>query len=276
MSHGTHDVNGPAIVGVVNLGPDSFSDGRPVDAEGSIVRAREQRAAGATIVELGPTSSHPNSPAVSVAEEMRRLQPVVEGLLDDEGMVLSVDSYQGEVLLWAAGQGVAMVNDVHGFDDPEIRSALAAHHCRLVVVHSIFGAGTVGMEDSDAATIVDRACEFLARRTGELEAAGVHRDRLVIDPGLGFFVGANPEASVEVLANVAEIRAAVGLPIMIAASRKSFLGALTGRPLGERLPASLAAELAAADAGVDYIRTHDSGALRDALLVTAAISARQR
>jgi dihydropteroate synthase type 2 len=259
------------IVGVVNITEDSFSDGgRYLQPEAAIAHARRLRSDGADVVELGAASSHPDAAAVSADEERRRLTPVLEALAGD-GFVVSVDTTRPETQRLALAHGAAYLNDVRGFPDPGIYEALATSDCRLVVMHSIEGREIATRVSTDPATIGARIDAFFAERLATLQAAGIAHERLVVDPGLGFFLGTNPEPSVAVLGAIGRLRTRLGTPVLVSPSRKSFLRALTGRGIADIGPATLAAELYAARAGVDYIRTHDVRALTDALTVERAL-----
>jgi len=261
------------IVGIVNLTEDSFSDGgRFLDPKPALAHARELRAAGADVVELGPASSRPEAVAVTADEERRRLAPVVAALVA-EGIPVGVDSWQPETQRWAVEHGVAMVNDIRGFPDPGVYQALAASRCQLVAMHSIDEGPRATRVHVDPDTIVERVMRFLAARVAVLEGAGIGRERLIVDPGMGLFLGSDPRASVEVLRAIGQLREHIGLPVLISVSRKSFLSDLSGRRgIGSRAAATLAAELFAAAAGAAWIRTHDVGALRDALAVAATLT----
>jgi dihydropteroate synthase type 2 len=261
------------IVGVVNITEDSFSDGgRYLDPKAAIAHARRLRSDGADVVELGAASSHPNAKTVSADEERRRLTPVLEVLAGDR-FAISVDTAQPQTQWLALAHGAAYLNDVRGFPDPRVYEALAASDCRLVVIHSIEGREITTRVKTDPATIWARIDAFFAERLAALQAVGIARERLVVDPGLGFFLGINPEPSLVVLARVRQLKARFGLPILLSPSRKSFLRTLTGREIADVGSASLAAELYAAWHGVDYIRTHDVAALHDALTIIHAIAA---
>jgi len=261
----------PQIWGVVNLTADSFSDGgRYLDTRDALAHARRLREEGADVIDLGPASSHPDAEPVAPEEEIRRLEPVVEALLAD-GIPVSVDSFQSATQTWALGCGVSTLNDVRGFANPEIWPELARSGARLVLMHSIRAAGAATRERSDPDAILAAVDAFFAERVGALEAAGVSRDRLVLDPGMGFFLGDTPKPSLRVLAALEQLRARHGLPLLVCVSRKSFLGGLTGATVAERGPATLAAELWAARHGIDHLRTHDVRALRDALSVESAL-----
>jgi dihydropteroate synthase type 2 len=262
----------PRIVGIVNITEDSFSDGgRHLGPAAAVAHARKLRAEGADLIELGPAASHPDSAPVSVAEERRRLAPVLEQLAAD-GVPVSVDSFRTETLRYAVSAGAACLNDIHGFGDPDLYPVLAASQCRLVVMHAVQAAGPATRVVTDPAAVRDGICRFFARRLAALQAVGIGRDRLIIDPGLGYFLGSTPGPSLAALAGIRALKAAFGIPVLVSPSRKSFLRALTSKDVARSGPATLAAEIFAAWQGVDYIRTHDVAAARDALTFLAAIT----
>jgi dihydropteroate synthase type 2 len=178
-----------------------------------------------------------------------------------------VDSFHPETQRFALARGATYLNDTDGFPHPDLYPELAAADCRLVVMHSVVGRGQATRVQTDPATIWPRIDDFFSVRVDQLEAAGIAPERLIIDPGLGFFLGANPEPSLAVLGGIRRLRARFGLPVLVSPSRKSFLRAITRRSVAETGPATLGAELYAACEGVDYIRTHDVRALHDALTV---------
>jgi dihydropteroate synthase type 2 len=262
----------PRIVGIVNITEDSFSDGgRYLDPAAAVAHARNLRADGADIIELGPAASHPDSAPVSVAKERRRLTPVLEQLSAD-GVPVSVDSFLPETLRYAISVGVACLNDIHGFGDPGLYPLLAASQCRLVVMHAVQAAGPATRVVTEPAAVRDGIFRFFDRRLAALQAAGIGRDRLVVDPGLGYFLGSTPGPSLAALAGIRELKATFGVPILVSPSRKSFLRVLTGRDVIQSGPETLAAEIFAAWQGADYIRTHDVAAARDAFTFLAAIT----
>jgi dihydropteroate synthase type 2 len=262
----------PRIVGIVNITADSFSDGgRYLDPAAAAAHARSLRADGADVIELGPAASHPGSAPVSAAEERRRLAPVLETLAAD-GTAVSVDSFRPQTLRFAVSAGAAWLNDIHGFGDPGLYPVLAASRCRLVVMHAVQAAGAATNVVTSPAAVREGMYRFFARRLDALRAAGIGSDRLIIDPGLGYFLGGTPGPSLAVLAGIRELRETFGIPVLVSPSRKSFLRAITGRDVAQSGPATLAAEIFAAWQGADYIRTHDVAAARDALTVLAAIS----
>jgi len=260
----------PQIVGILNVTEDSFSDGgRYLRPDAALAHAERLHAEGADWIELGPASSHPDAADVSPDEEIRRIAPLLDALAP-RGLRLAVDSYQPDTQRFAAERGVGMLNDIRGFREPAKRSPwLRDSDCLLVVMHSVQGRAT--REERDAAAVWRHLIGFFDERIGALEACGVHRARLILDPGMGFFLASSPEPSLEVLRRLPELAARYGLPLLVSVSRKSFLGAVTGRGVEERGAATLAAELAAADRGAAFLRTHDVAALRDALAVSAAI-----
>jgi dihydropteroate synthase type 2 len=262
----------PRIVGIVNITGDSFSDGgRYLDPTAALAHARRLRADGADVIELGPAASHPGSAPVSAAAERRRLAPVLERLAAD-GIPVSVDSFLTETLRFAVSAGAAYLNDIHGFGDPGLYPVLVESQCRLVVMHAVQAAGSATEVVTDPGAVWEGIRRFFAGRLAALQAAGIGRDRLVIDPGLGYFLGSTPGPSLTALAGIRELKDLFGVPVLVSPSRKSFLRAVTGRDVAQSGPATLAAEIFAAWQGADYIRTHDVAAARDALTLLSAIT----
>ena len=267
----------PLLVGIVNITEDSFSDGgRFIDPAAAIAHARGLAQDGADIVELGAAASNITANPVSPAEEIRRLDPVIAALAGS-GTPLSVDTFQPQVQRYALARGVDYLNDIHGFPDAAIYPELAAADCRLVVMHAVQAEGRAARVELTADEVWQRIETFFAGRIARLEAAGIARQRLILDPGMGFFLSSRPEASLRVLARLDRLRQRFGLSVMVSVSRKSFLAAITGREApAERGAATLAAELYAAARGAAYIRTHDPAALSDALKVADALDAERR
>lgn len=262
------------IFGILNVTRDSFSDGgRFLEPELALARGLELSEGGADVVDVGASSTHPDAEDVSAAEELRRLAPVVAGLLE-RGVRVSVDTWQPEVVAWAAALGVDFVNDVTALSDPRSVAALRGARCRVVLMHSTSGRPRAeragGLEQgSDPVAVVLASLE---PRLAELAGAGIARERLVVDPGMGFFLSSAPGPSLSVLRGLRRLRA-LGRPLLVSTSRKSFLGAVTGAPVGARGSATLASELWAWREGADFIRTHDPRALREAVAVWEAIEA---
>ena len=268
---------GPNLVGIVNITADSFSDGGCfLDPAAAIAQGRLLAACGADIVELGAAASNVAASPVAPAEEIRRLEPVIAALALS-GTPLAVDTSEPETQRFALACGVDYLNDIRGFPDPGVYPDLAAGRCRLVVMHAVESAGRARPDDLGPDAVWQRIEGFFAERVARLERAGIARERLILDPGMGLFLSSRVDASLRVLTSLDRLKARFGLPVMVSVSRKSFLGAITGRAApAERGPATLAAELYAAAHGADYIRTHDPCALRDALAVTAALAAEAR
>jgi dihydropteroate synthase type 2 len=267
-------MNSPKLLGIVNITEDSFSDGgRYLDTAAAIAAARRLVAEGADVIDLGAAASNVAAKPVPPEDEIRRLEPVIAALQAD-GIAISVDSFAPETQRFALHCGVDFLNDIQGFPNPALYPVLAAARCRLVVMHAVQGRGRAQHVALPAAEIWSRIEEFFAARIAALETGGVSRDRLILDPGMGFFLSSDATASLCVLARLDRLKRRFGVPVLVSVSRKSFLGAVTGhREPGALGPATLAAELYAAAKGADFIRTHDPGALRDALKVMAALDA---
>jgi dihydropteroate synthase len=257
------------ILGILNITEDSFSDGaKYLDPAAAIAHGRELLADGADILDLGAASSNPDSKGVPAQVEIDRLTPVVGALTDHQ---LSIDTFSLPVQRWAIARGVTYINDIQGFPDPALYPELAASPARLIVMHSVQERGAATRVDVPPSEIMDRLTRFFDARLNALEHAGVARSRIILDPGMGFFLGTNPETSLTVLRRLPELRARFGLPLLVSVSRKSFLRRLTGRDARASGAVSLAAELFAIHQGADYIRTHAPGALADALKLEKAL-----
>jgi dihydropteroate synthase type 2 len=264
----------PMIVGILNITEDSFSDGgRFLDPGAALAHARGLVAAGAHVIDLGAAASNVDAKPVPAEEEIRRLEPLIAAL-QANGTSVSVDSFLPAVQRFAVARGVEFINDIQGFPDASLYPQLAAANCRLVVMHAAQGRGRAQRLDLAPSAVWDRIGRFFGERIASLEKAGIGRERLIIDPGMGLFLSSQPEASCYVLARLGALKRAFGLPVLVSVSRKSFLRAITGRSSAAELgAASLAAELQAAARGADFIRTHDPAALTDGLRVAAALSA---
>jgi dihydropteroate synthase type 2 len=261
----------PQLLGIVNVTEDSFSDGGLYLAPAAALAQSEAvMTAGADAVDLGAAASNPSAKPIAPALEIARLSPLVDALRK-AGMPVSIDSFSPETQSWALGKGVAFLNDIHGFGRPEIYPQLAASDAKLIVMHALSGDGPARREDETPPDIFARILTFFQKRIAALTQAGIMAERLILDPGMGLFLGRSRAASFEVLRRISELKATFGLPVLISVSRKSFLRP-PGRKPQEAGAATLAAELFAAAHGVDYIRTHDPGALRDALRVTRALA----
>jgi dihydropteroate synthase len=248
------------ILGILNITADSFFDGgKFLEPKAALAHAEALMADGADILDIGAASSNPRGAAVAPEVEIARLAAVLPAL-KQKGATLSIDTFSTPVQRWALDQGVAYLNDIHGFADPALYPLLAASEARLIVMHAVQEAGVATAMDIPTSEIFGRVVTFFERRLEALTKAGIAADRLVLDPGMGFFLGKDPANSFTILARLAELKARFGLALLVSVSRKSFLRA--GRPASEAGPASLAAELYAVRAGADFIRTHAPGPLR--------------
>jgi dihydropteroate synthase len=257
----------PAVMGILNLTPDSFSDGgRFIAPERALAQARRMIAEGADIIDIGAESTRPyGAEPVSVAEELNRLRPVL-GEIVSLGVPVSIDSMKAAVVAWALDTGAVVANDVWGLQgDTEMAGLMAKRHLPVVVMHNR------ERVDADIDIMRDIA-DFFARSLEIAERAGVSRGNIALDPGIGF--GKTPEQSMTVLARLAEFRA-FGLPLLVGASRKRFISSVVPSEPAQRLGGSIAAHLLAARGGARIIRTHDVAETVQALRVTAAIEDRR-
>jgi dihydropteroate synthase type 2 len=260
------------IFGIVNITEDSFSDGGHYLApDAAITHARQLASEGADVIDLGAASSNPDAVPVPPDVEIARLAPVVEALKRD-GIPISLDSFAPAAQRWALTQGVDYLNDIQGFPDTEIYPALATSTATLIVMHSISGLGPATRLHVPHETLMDRILAFFEAHIAALIEAGVARERLILDPGMGLFLGTDKHASFTVLRGIPQLKQAFGLPVFISVSRKSFLRRLIGKPPLESGPASLAAELFAVEQGANCIRTHEPGPLKDALAIRRALA----
>jgi dihydropteroate synthase len=257
-------------MGILNITPDSFSDGgRHVDLQQALDAAHSMKADGADILDIGGESTRPGAAPVDPTEELQRVGPVLEAL-QDIGLPLSLDSRRPSVVDAALDIGIDLINDVGGFQDPEMRSLLSDPRARGVGVCVMHMQGDpMTMQQAPAyRNVVAEVTRFLRQRVEALQTAGVSRERIVVDPGIGF--GKTITHNLELLAGL-DVFTELGIPILVGVSRKSMIGALTGRPLEQRLAGSLAAALAAVSRGAAIVRVHEVGPARDALRVWSAI-----
>ena len=259
----------PLIMGVVNLTPDSFSgDGLASDTTKAVAHARKQIDAGADLLDIGAESTRPGAIPTSLEEEVGRLLPVLDALADC-GVPISVDTYKPEVMRAALAHGAAMINDICALRRPGALEIVAASDCAVCLMH-MQGEPLTMQQHPVYDDVVGEVRDFLAGRVAAAMAAGIGRERLVLDPGFGF--GKTLEHNLALLARLDET-SCDGLPILAGMSRKTMLGAITGRPVNERVPAGIAAHLIAAQKGARILRVHDVAATRDALSVWQAVEA---
>jgi len=254
-------------MGVVNVTPDSFSDGgRFLDPKAAIDRGNALIQEGADILDIGAESSRPGARGVSADEELSRLMPVLEGL-SDCAVPISVDTVKPEVMRAAIAAGASMINDITALRSPGALEAVAESDVGVCLMH-MQGEPRSMQQEPRYRDVVAEVGAFLAERVAAAEGAGIARERVVVDPGFGF--GKTVEHNFELLRHL-DLIAALGRPVMVGWSRKSTLGAITGRAAGDRLAASLAAALLAVQHGAKIVRVHDVAATRDALKVLAAV-----
>jgi len=263
------DGPGPFLMGIVNATPDSFSDGgRFLDADAAVAHALRLAEEGADLVDVGGESTRPGAPPVPEAEELRRVVPIVERLrARGFSLPISVDTAKGGVARAALAAGADLVNDVSGLADPDLGSAVAAAGAPIVLMH-MRGTPADMQTRADYGDVVAEVAAELEGALARAVAAGIARERTIVDPGIGFAKTA--EQSVELLARVGDLRR-LGRPLLVGPSRKSFIGKLTGAPVAERMPGTIAAVTACVLAGVEILRVHDVAACRQAARVAAAL-----
>lgn len=260
----------PWLMGVVNATPDSFSDGgehRTLDQR--LALARELKDAGADIIDIGGESGVTNRPAVSAEEEIARVLPLIEAVTGELDVLVSVDTYKPAVARAAIGAGAAIVNDISGLRDAELADVCAETGAALVLMHTRVEPKRKLLDPSLDGRIVADVEEFLRDRIDLALARGVAFEQLMLDPGPDF--SKTPAQTVEVLRSLGRLHQ-LGRPLLLAVSRKDFIGAITGRPPRARLAGTLAAVGQGTAAGAHILRVHDVAAVADYLAVNAALS----
>jgi len=256
-------------MGIVNVTPDSFSDGgRFAGADAAIAHAQSLSVAGADIVDIGGESTRPGAEPVAAGEELARVVPVVAALRDATTPV-SIDTSKATVARAALTAGACIVNDVTALGDTTMASVLADGRAGVVLMHMRGTPATMQLGDLRARDIVGEVVEFLERRLALAVRSGIAAERVALDPGIGF--GKTLEQNLALLRGLPRL-AALGRPLVLGVSRKSFLGALTGRPVEGREAASTAAHALLAAAGADVLRVHDVSATLDAVRVARALA----
>lgn len=264
------DLATPVVMGILNVTPDSFSDGgRFAGFNHAIEHALSMIEAGAGIVDVGGESTRPGARAVSESEEIDRVVPIIESLASLTPIPISVDTSKAGVIRAAARAGAAMVNDVRALRDEGALEAAAESSAAVCLMH-MQGEPRTMQQDPRYEDVVTEVRDFLAERARACEAAGIGRERIVLDPGIGF--GKRLEHNMRLLASLPDLRE-LGFPLLIGVSRKSMFGTLLGRPVEQRLPGSLAVATAAVLAGADIVRVHDVAETLDAVKTAAALAA---
>jgi dihydropteroate synthase len=260
----------PWLMGIVNATPDSFSDAGLHQTLGErVALAASLLEAGADVIDIGGESGVTNRPAIAAEAEIARVVPLIERVAGELGALVSVDTYKPDVARAAIAAGAVIVNDVSGLRDPELADVCAVTGAALVLMHTRAAPKQKVLDPSLDGTVVADVSAFLRERMALALGRGVEAEQLMLDPGPDF--SKTPAQTVEVLRELASLHA-FGRPLLLAASRKDFIGAITGRPPRERLAGTLAAVGFGADAGVHMIRVHDVAAAADYLAVRAVLA----
>lgn len=259
----------PLLMGILNITPDSFSDGgRFLNADSAIAQARQLSGEGADILDLGAESTRPGAELVSADEELRRLLPVVEQLAAEVAVPLSIDTNKAVVARACLERGAHIINDISGLTfDPEMIAVCRDFECGIVCMH-IQGTPQTMQLDPRYDDVVGEVRDFLEQRLDAITAAGIPRERVAVDPGVGF--GKTAAHNVELLRRIDEFHE-LGCAVLVGHSRKRFLQKVLNRPVDERLFGTLGVSLALAEQGVDVLRVHDIAAHRDALTAWEAL-----
>ncbi|WP_256077444.1 dihydropteroate synthase [Massilia sp. YIM B04103] len=257
----------PLVMGILNVTPDSFSDGgQHHSLEYAVSHAERMVGEGADIIDVGGESSRPGAPALPLEEELRRVLPVLYALRDS-GTPVSVDTYKPTVMREAILAGVDMINDINAFRAPGAIDAVRGSDCALCIMHMLDNPATMQHNPAYGDVVAD-VVAFLRERVAALTAAGIERERLWIDPGFGF--GKTVEHNYALLKAGRRLVAELGLPLLAGVSRKSMIGAVTGKPVEQRLAGSIGGALAAVAHGAQIVRVHDVAETVDALKVWQA------
>ena len=258
----------PVVMGVLNVTPDSFSDGgKFVRLDAAVERGVQMAEEGAAVIDVGGESTRPGAQPVGLDEELRRVIPVIARLRSRTQAILSVDTSKAEVMRAAAAAGAAMINDVRALREPGALEAATMSGCAVCLMHML-GEPRMMQDSPTYQDVVAEVRGFLAARVAACVGAGLAAERIVLDPGFGF--GKTLAHNLQLLRHLSDLSVS-GLPILAGLSRKSMVGALTGRPPEERVEGSVALAVIAALNGARILRVHDVGATVDALKVVAAV-----
>jgi dihydropteroate synthase len=255
-------------MGILNVTPDSFSDGnRYAGVDAALERAKRIEEEGAVIIDVGGESTRPGAQTVDEAVEIARVVPVIEGIAAASGVAISIDSSKPKVMEAAVAAGACIVNDVYALRAPGARACAAASQVGVCLMH-MQGEPRTMQHNPHYGDVVAEVCEFLARERDACVAAGIDREAIVLDPGLGF--GKGLAHNMTLLRELPRL-AALGAPLLIGVSRKSFIGKVLGREVHERSSGGLGLAALAVAAGARIIRTHDVAATRDAIGMVSAV-----
>ena len=265
------DLSRPLIMGIVNVTPDSFSDGgKWVSAPAAINHAQQLVEEGADILDIGGESTRPGAEPISLDEELQRVLPVLEGL-KGVNVPLSVDTYKPEVMRAAISAGASMINDVNALLAPGAMDSVAASDTALCLMHKK-GEPKTMQQNPQYEDVLAEVADFLKARVAAAEAAGVARERICIDPGIGF--GKSLEHNLALLRNIGRLKS-IGVPVLIGVSRKSLLGKILGLEVYDRVQVNVVAAVLTVRQGAAIVRVHDVKATRDALAVYEAVNGEQ-
>jgi dihydropteroate synthase len=265
----TLDLSTPLVMGVLNVTPDSFSNDGFADVDAAVEHALRMVEAGAGLIDVGGESTRPGAQAVDAEEEIRRVVRVIEALAARTGVPISIDTSKPDVMTAATRAGAGMINDVRALREPGALEAAADTQAAICLMH-MQGEPRTMQADPRYGDVVAEVRDFLRARAAACQANGISRDRLVIDPGIGF--GKRLEHNVALLAGLPAL-IGLGWPVLVGVSRKSMFGKLLGRAVDERLAGGIAAATAAILAGASIVRTHDVAATVDAVKVAVALRA---
>ena len=263
----TIDLSQPVVMGVLNVTPDSFSDGGQYhEADAAVSHGLRMVEEGAAIIDVGGESTRPGADPVNAEEEIRRVVPVIEKLRAQTDAIISVDTSKPQVMRAAAAVGAGLINDVRALSEEGALEAAAATQCAVCLMHMQGDPRSMQLAPHYD-DVVSEVKAFLEQRVSVCRAAGIAADRMVIDPGFGF--GKTLEHNLQLLRHLRELGNEI--PIMVGLSRKSIVGRLTGRPSGERVYGSVALAVMAVINGARIVRVHDVGATVDALKTVVAV-----
>ncbi len=262
------DLSRPIVMGILNVTPDSFSDGdRYSTVAAALARAMRIEQEGATVIDVGGESTRPGAAPVDETVEIARVIPVIEGIAAASDIAISIDSSKPKVMAAAIAAGACIVNDVFALRAPGARECAAASEVGVCLMHMQDEPRTM-QDDPHYDDVVAEVCEFLARQRDACVAAGIARDAIVLDPGLGF--GKGLAHNMTLLRELPRF-AALNAPLLVGVSRKSFIGRILGRPVDERLYGGLGLAALAVGQGARIIRTHDVAATRDTIGMVSAV-----
>jgi dihydropteroate synthase len=263
------DLSRPQVMGIVNITPDSFSDGGQfTSTRQAIEHGLRLIEEGADILDIGGESTRPYAKLVALDEELRRVIPVIEGLASNVDVPISIDTYKPEVMRAAIAAGASLVNDVRALQEPGAMEVVASSSTGVCLMHML-GTPQTMQVDPQYENVVEEVCGFLHKRALACEATGIDGNRIMLDPGFGF--GKRSMHNIALLRELGHI-CALGYPVLVGLSRKSVLGQITGNSVEDRLPGSLAAAVIATMKGASIVRVHDVKATRDAMRVVQAVS----